>query len=80
MEFEKKKINFYIKIELTPNNTYQIKYGGKTPEDQTMIDINQYGSGVRGMDPKKGGIFNLIRFANSQLKNIRFPDVWAKND
>lgn len=78
MEYEKKKINFYLRLKFTPSNTYQLEYGGETPEDQYMIDINQYGSGVRGMDPKKGGIFNLIRSVNSNLKTIRFSEDWER--
>jgi hypothetical protein len=80
MESEKKKINFYLKVELTNKNTYQLKYGGNTPEDQNMIDINQYGSGVRGMDPKKGGLFNLIRSTNRVLNTIRFSSDWNTDD
>jgi hypothetical protein len=73
-EYEKQKINFEIKLVLNKNKQFELQYFGKTPNDQLKIDINQYGSGARNIEPKTGGIFKKINSINNFFKTITLPN------
>lgn len=70
-EYEEIKINFDLKLKINPSNIISLEYTGKTPDDQRLVNMKKYGSGVNGIDFRDNKTIKKINELNRKLKSLR---------